>query len=244
MEQEKQVFNLPEGVKEVVIRQGDAPKVLDPKAPLPYDAKGQLPTVAEYLQKRIGAQQFEQRNCTIYVNREKVEIVLVFNERDGYNRGTVMGSLALHPDFASLCINRDETWQPAELGLLLKMHRYWFEDRKLGMDLVTTLLNYKADISQKVEKSIEANGNRADVFSQVVNSNLPKTITLKLPIFKGTPAIPVEIEFFAKVNGNDVSFHLISPGANDALQEYRDRAIDVELAKIREIAPEIAIIEQ
>ena len=92
MEQEKQVFNLPEGVKEVVIRQGDAPKVLDPKAPLPYEAKGQLPSVAEYLQKRIGAKQFEQRNCTIYVNREKVEIVLVFNERDGYNRGTVMGS--------------------------------------------------------------------------------------------------------------------------------------------------------
>ena len=105
-------------------------------------------------------------------------------------------------------------------------------------------VNYKADINQKVEQSAEGNGNRSDIFTQVVNSNLPKSITLNLPIFKGYKPQPVEIEFFAKVDGRDVSFLLISPGANETLEAHRDEAIDAALGEIRDLAPEIAIIEE
>lgn len=244
MEQEKQVFNLPEGVKEVVIRQGEAPKVLDPKAPLAYEAKGQLSSIRRFLQKRIDAGQFEQKDCTLYVNREEVSMVLIFNERNAYERGTVSGVLELHPDFKSLCINKSVAWSPVELAMLLKMHRYWFIDRGEGMKLITTLMNYKADINQKVEQTVEGNGSRVDNFAQVVNSNLPASITLNLPIFKGSNPQPVEIEFFAKVDGRDVQFILMSPGANEALEAYRDKAIDGELEAIDKIASGITIIEQ
>lgn len=244
MEDEKIVINASDGTKEIIIRHGEAEKLLDPKAPLSFEVSGQLNSVAEYLKKRINSGQFEQRNCHIFVNRENVAIILVFNERDAYNKGQVLGHLSMHPDFESLRINEAHAWTPVELAMLLKMHRYWFTDRTEGMKLISTLMNYKADISQKVEKSVEGNGNRADNFSQVVNSNLPPTITLNLPIFKGSKPQPVEIEFFAKVDGRDVAFLLISPGANEALEAYRDAAIDKELAEIRSIAPEIAIIEE
>lgn len=35
----------------------------------------------------------------------------------------------------------------------------------------------------------------------------------------------------------------LSPGANQTLEDLRNKVIDDELAKIKEIAPEIAIIE-
>ena len=238
------VINAEAGTKEVIIREGAAPKLLEPKAPLPCNIEGLAGSVAEYLKKRINTGQFEQKNCTILVDREDVRITLFFNERDEYNQGKVVSQIRLHPDFESLRINSSYAWSPVELAMLLKMHRYWFEDRIEGMKLVSTLFNYKADIAQKVEQSVEGNGNRQDNFSQVVNSNLPNSITLKLPIFKGTEPQALEIEFFAKVDGRDVAFLLISPGANEAFEAFRDEVIDVELNSIREIAPEIAIIEK
>ena len=57
------------------------------------------------------------------------------------------------------------------------------------------------------------------------------------------PAETIEVETFAQVNGREVAFVLLSPGAQATLEDLRDKVIDDEIAKIKEIAPEIAIIE-
>ena len=123
------------------------------------------------------------------------------------------------------------------------MNRAFFADQKENMTLVTTLMNFKADVNVKMERSLAENGNRTDNFAQVVNSNLPAKFTLKIAIFKGMPAETLEVETFAKVDGREVAFILLSPGANQTLEDLRNKVIDDELAKIKEIAPEIAIIE-
>lgn len=53
----------------------------------------------------------------------------------------------------------------------------------------------------------------------------------------------LEVETFAKVSGREVSFVLLSPGAAEQVEFIRNQAIDNELIAIRELAPEIAIIE-
>lgn len=68
--------------------------------------------------------------------------------------------------------------------------------------------------------------------------------TAQIPIFKGMPAETIEVEFYASVNGRDVTLQLVSPGACQLLEDLRDRIIDVQVARIRELSPEIAIIEQ
>ena len=118
-ENEKIVINAAEGTNEIVIRHGDAAKQLDPKAPLAVNINGTLNAVAEYLAKRINAEQFKQKDCIIIVNREKVSITLVFNERDAYNCGTVIGKLQIAPDFKTLHIND---------GLTLYCWQKWFEE--------------------------------------------------------------------------------------------------------------------
>lgn len=72
----------------------------------------------------------------------------------------------------------------------------------------------------------------------------PEAFTLQIPIFKGMPAETIEVEFYASVNGRDVTLQLVSPGACQLLEDLRDRIIDVQVARIRELSPEIAIIEQ
>jgi hypothetical protein len=57
------------------------------------------------------------------------------------------------------------------------------------------------------------------------------------------PAEDIEVETFAEIDGREVSFMLLSPGAAQTLEEVRDQVIDGELARIRTLAPNIAILE-
>ena len=91
---------------------------------------------------------------------------------------------------------------------------------------------------------MQENGSRTDNFSQVVNSNLPASFHISIPVFKGMPPVYMEVETIARVDGREVSFVLLSPGAQEVLDAMRNNIIDEQLALIRGLAPDIAIIEQ
>jgi hypothetical protein len=245
MENEKLQIVLAEGVTgaEVVLREGQAPKLLDPKPPVKTKLSGVLGAPAEYLGKRVGTEQFTQERSYLIVDREAIMLSLVINENDEYLRGQVDGKLEFHPKFTEFGINTGKVWTPTELGLFFKMNRAFFPEKSANMKLVTDLMNFTATVNNTIERNVKENGDRTDHFAQVVNSNLPASFVLNIPIFKGTEAETLEVETFAKIDGREVSFTLLSPGANQTLEEIRNGAIDSQLKQIRAIAPNLAIIE-
>lgn len=245
MENEKFQVNLAPGATkcELVIREGEAIKELEPKAPIKTCLSGVIGAPVEYLTKRVETGQFTQERSHVIVNREKITLSLVINEDDEYNRGKVDGTLEFHPKFIEFGINTGKVWTPTDLGMFFKMNRAFFPDRSVNMKLVSELMNFTATVNNKIDRSVKENGDRTDNFAQVVNSNLPASFTLQLPIFKGKDAEILEVETFAQINGREVCFILLSPGANQTLEEVRDRAIDEQLDNIKSIAPKIAIIE-
>lgn len=246
MEAEKLQVNLGKDTNhaELVIREGAAVKVLEPKAPIKQELSGVIGVPYEYLLKRVDSGQFEQERSHLIVNREKISLSLVINEHDEYTRGVITGKLEHHPKFLAFGINSGRVWTPTELGMFFKMNHSFFTDRATNMKLVHELKNFTATINNKIEKSVKESGDRTDHFAQVVNSNLPESFTLVLPIFKGTAPETLEVETFAQVNGREVSFVLISPGAQAVLETIRDSVIDEQLTLIKQLAPDIAIIEQ
>lgn len=245
MQNEKLQINFAPGMAkaELVLREGVAPKELDPKAPVKTKLNGVIGAVVEYLTKRINTEQFAQKDCHILVNRENIEITLIINEADEYKRGEIVGKLGYNPKFVEFGINGGKVWTPTELGMFIKMNRAFFADRAENMKLVSCLMNFTADVNNKIDRAVKENGNRTDNFAQVVNSNLPESFTIQMPIFKGMQPETIEVETFAQVNGREVAFTLLSPGAQATLEDLRDKVIDEQLKQIREIAPEIAIIE-
>lgn len=243
MQNEKMVINLAPGQNEIILREGAAPKVLDPKAPVKINIEGIITAPCEFLNKRINAGQFEQKDCHIIVNREEIKVSLVVNESDEYKRGVVVGKLQYHPKFIEFGINTGKVWSPTELGLFVKMNRAFFGDKGTNMELVSKLMNFTATVNHQIEREVQENGNRKDNFAQTVNSNLPKVFNLNIPIFKGGKPESLEVETFAKIDGREVAFVLLSPGAQATIEELRDKAIDEQLEAIKQIAPEIAIIE-
>lgn len=249
MEENKKIVVHTDGstttAQEVIIREGAAPKVLDPKAPVKINLQGVIGSPVEYLTRRAGlAEQFDIKRAHVVVERENVKITLVFNENDEYTRGVVIGELTYHPKFVEFGINSAKGWTPNKLGEFFKMNRAFFPDREKNMALVTALKNFNANIDTKIEQERQQNGSFKDNFCAVVQSNLPEAFTVRLPIFKGTAPEDLEVELYASVDGRDVTLSLVSPSANQMLEEQRDKVIDEQVTAIRQLCPDIVIIEK
>ena len=225
---------------EVVLREGEAPVVLDPKEPERVVISGTIDTPFRWLEKRI--ELINQKASNIIVNRDVMGIALTVDETN-YYQSDMRGELKTSKEMMEFGINTEKKWEPIKLSKFLKMHRAFFTDKSQNMMLVSTLKNFKAKVNQDIERSKEENGSKVDNYSQVVDSNLPKSFKLNIPLFKGFACEEIEVEIYADVDGRDVSLSLVSAGANEAIEEYKNKVIDEQLEQIRQIAPDIVIIE-
>jgi hypothetical protein len=248
MANEKNKIILPEGVKEIIIREGQAPATLPELAPVKTDISGTIGAVVEFLRLRIYTDQkdrfqIDPMRSHVIVDRENLSISLIISENDPYLKGCVKGTMKVHPKFAEFGINSGKSWEPNALGQFFKMNRFYFPDKAKNMELVSQLKSFIANVNSKVEKEKKENGNFADNYSSTVSSNIPSAFTLQIPLFKGTPTETIEVEFYASVDGRDVSLQLFSPSANQLVEEMRDKVIDEQIEAIKSIL-HIVIIEK
>lgn len=248
MNNEKLQINFGEGVikAEVVIREVDHVNELPVKPPFPIFIVGTIDAPFEFLLKRGKTQpeQVDPKNSQILVSREELKITLIINENDEYTRGAISGVASKHPMFEKFGINTNKAWEPNELGQFFKMNRAYFPDKSENMKLVTDLKNFIAKVNTQIEKQKDDSGSFADNYSGVVTSNMPGKFKLKLPLFKGLKEEEFEVEFYANVSGRAVFLQLYSPDANAAAETIKNDLIDKQLEKIKNISPDIIIIEQ
>ena len=225
---------------EVVLREGEAPELLEIKEPEQVVISGTIDTPFRWLEKRI--ELINQKASNIIVNRDVMGIALTVDETN-YYQSDIRGELKTSKEMMEFGINTEKKWEPIKLSKFVKMHRAFFTDKSQNMMLVSTLKNFKAKVNQDIERSKEENGSKVDNYSQVVDSNLPKSFKLNIPLFKGFACEEIEVEIYADVDGRDVTLSLVSAGANEAIEEYKNKVIDEQLDAIRQIAPDIVIIE-
>lgn len=225
---------------EVVLREGEAPELLEIKEPERVVISGTIDTPFRWLEKRI--ELINQKASNIIVNRDVMGIALTV-DKTNYYQSDIRGELKTSKEMMEFGINTEKKWEPIKLSKFVKMHRAFFTDKSQNMMLVSTLKNFKAKVNQDIERSKEENGSKVDNYSQVVDSNLPKSFKLNIPLFKGFACEEIEVEIYADVDGRDVTLSLVSAGANEAIEEYKNKVIDEQLDAIRQIAPDIVIIE-
>ena len=241
-EQQPVVVNLPQGQDTLTILQGVAPAQLDQKAPVKTDIKGVIYAPLNFLEKRVG--DIDQHKAHILVCRDKLQVLLIINEDDEYKRGKVLGQLAFSEIYLKLGINSGKAWIPEQLGQFLKLNRSFFVSRDENMKVVSALKSFSAKVNQDVQRETSEKGDRTFKFKQAVDSNIPEKFKLRIPVFSGSASEEIEVETYATIDGTDVSIHLQSAGANDVVEATKATVIDDVVEKIREVAPEIAIIEQ
>lgn len=237
------VVNMVEGQNTLTILQGDAPEQLDILEPVKVDLSGTIEAPLNWLEKRVG--DIDQHKAHIIVNRDNLRILLVINEDDPYNIGNIKGELKYSEIFLKLGINSDKQWQPEVLSRFFKLNRSIFVDKTENMKVVGALKQIETKVEQAVSRERQENGNVGLSFKQqVANSNIPEQFKLKIPVFSGGEYVEIAVETFVTIDGAQISIALQSAAANEVVDYSKANTIGDVVAKIREIAPEIAIIEQ
>lgn len=247
MQNEKMQINLDKDCQkaEIVIREVDKVNELPVLEPEKVNISGTITSISSFLEKRWGCEgQIDHQHTHIIVDRDNLSMTLVANETDTRNKMVVTGKLQLSRQFMAFHINDGHAWEPLVLSQFIKMNRAYFSNRDENMKLVSVFKNFKAKVNTDYERDRKENGSFTDNYSQIVDSNMPDRFSVVLPIFKGTAVKTIEIETYATINGHDVTVQLISPSAQQVVDETLDAIIDEQIAAIREIAPEIPFIEK
>ena len=230
---------------ELVIREvgNENPYKLPVKEPLRLCVHGVITCIYAFLEKRWGTGQIDKEHTHILVNREKLIVTLVTNENNERTSQTIVGSIQLSRQFMGFHINDGQLWKPVQLGDFFRLNRSYFETRDKNMELVNLLKSFSAKVQTTIKKELNDNGSVTDNYEKAVDSNLPSSFVINVPIFKGAEPERLTIETIAQVEGNTALLTLISADAECIIEESRDKIINTELDKIRKLCPEIPIME-
>jgi hypothetical protein len=220
---------------ELIFRAGTA---LEIKAPELLKIKGTIETPLLWLQKKLKS--LDLICCHLLINKSSGFIKLITDEKNFYH-DEITGSLELHPDFVKWNINSGQSVSAFDLAEKIKMNRSCFKDKETAMKLVKELRNFKAKIDKELETFKDDRANFALKKSQIVDTNLPESFVLVVPIFKGQPKESIMIEI--NINADDLNCSLISPEANDYISDFKDTIIKNQIDLIHELVPELVIIE-
>lgn len=228
-------MNIEDG-KDMVIRFGDALPLKEPKY---VSINGTIDAPARWVEKR--KDDIVSADAHILVDRGHMTITLNTDENNFYS-DQIVGTLTLSTEMQEFGINTGEYMSCFDMADRIKQLRTYFETQQDAMKLVTELRNFKAKIDKELELSDDKRGNQKIMRAQTVESNLPKSFNVNMPIFKGTEKRTFEVE--VEINPNDLSCTLVSPDAHDIVVQERDSQMDGVLVRIAEAAPNIVIIEQ
>ena len=222
--------------KEFIIRKGEALPVHEQEQVI---IKGNIDSPARWLKKRIDT--IEQKKAHVLVEREEMHIELNIDETNHFFT-QVNGTLTLSIEMQAFGINTGEYIGAFDMADRIKKYRSYFESHTAAMQLVSERRNFKAKVDKEIEASDDKRGNARFLRSQIVESNLPKSFKIEIPIFKGQPKKIIEVE--VEINPDNLSCTLVSPEANDTVLKERDDLIDGVIKDIETTAPEIVIIER
>lgn len=225
------------GVKELVLLHGAAEPIYHDKSLDVENAS--IEAVYEYLLKK-GITSQDIVNSKVEFSYDGLYIDLFYSVRRRYP-DIVKGKLKLHPDLLKFNINQGTTYTTFELSDFIKMNRHYFENKDVAMRLVSDLRNFEGKVNKDVEMKADTRANQKLLIHQVVESNIPSSFILCLPVFVGQPKLRLEVEINITA---DFSCTLISPDLKQLIDEETKIIIDDQLNKIRELHPDLKIFEK
>lgn len=223
------------GVKELVIRHGEA---LQLKEPVKVAITGNIDALGRYLTKR--KDELKEVNCFIEITRDENKMTLIVDEHSAYS-DKITGALEISKEVKMFSLNTGEQYTSFELADFIRMNRSYFQKPDEATRLVMALRSFKAKVNQEIESSDDKRGNRDIVRRQAVESNLPESFKIEIPIFKGLKKCVVEVE--VDIDADNLNCSLVSPMANELMQTLTDDLINDEIKIIENLMPGLLIVE-
>jgi hypothetical protein len=201
------------------------------------NVNGSIDAPLKYLQVRDP----ELKESHIQVDRDTMVIRLTVNEHLK-DADIITGALKFTEEFKEWQINTGEAWTSRALAQFIKMNRSAFSTKDVAMKLSDQLQNMKVKVEKIVEDKNDNRGNAKLLRQQAVKDlNIPESFVIEIQVFKGGSKVVLSVEIY--INADDFTCTLVSPDAADAIRKTRDEEIDKVIDQIRELKPQLAIME-
>lgn len=195
---------------EVIVREGQALPQLAPKK---IEITGDIKTVSSFIEKRktlaiagiSGAQFIEPTRAVVEV--DKIKRTITFSLDPENSLGTVVtAKLEPNPDLEQFHINGKKQFSQRELINLLKFSRLYFEDFGKHGELLAAYTAFTAKTSTNLGNESDSRGNKNFAFNKKVETGLPQTFIMSLPVFKGQEPRRFMVEICLDVTDAAASF--------------------------------------
>lgn len=222
--------------KELIILTGQAEPVYHDKAI--EVRQGSINSAWEYLSKKIVDPKTIEHS-KLHFCYDGLYINLLYDARQR-NPDVIEGRLKLHPDLEKFAVNSGKSYSTFELADFIKMNRHYFENKEYAMKLVTILREFEGNVNKDVQLKADDRGNKRALINQVVESNIPSSFFLELPVFVGYEKERLEVEI--NINSSFECF-LVSPDLKQFLDLKSKEILDEQLSKIKVLHPELKVFE-
>lgn len=220
---------------EIIIREGQA---LPPVAPKKIIISGDIKTVSSFIAKRKpansqlqadpGLQTINPDRALVTVDKEKLTILLQLDPENEY--GTeVTAKLAFTPEIEQFCINKNKLFIREELIKLIRFNKIWFADPEAHDKLLKGYQSFTAEVNAKIGKDSDTRGNVDNSYKKTVNTSVPDSFVLNIPIFKGQDKRKFRVEIAIDATDASTRFWFESVELNDIIQIESEAILQEEL---------------
>lgn len=227
-----------EGLKVMVLLEGKAPEQFNRNC---IEISGTISAPSKFITGR--KQDFsDSTNHHCRVSKTDGVITLVLNEQSSTDKYTITGTIKTGKKFLALGINNDKaSYSPEELANKLKLLRSMFVSNMEHASICSTLRNLKAKINADIEKANDRKGNITENFRVALESNMPDSIKLKLPLLEGEEPIEIEVNVILELDGGSlIKCSLESIDAAELIEQQFKLRVEQEMEILKE---NVTIIE-
>lgn len=219
-----------DGKIEVVIRRGDAQKILPEASELeiePLSLFGNIETVHNLLS--IRHELFEPDTCNICVHVDDLSIRFKGNEQRFYNRDTtiITGKMEKSKEFKALPL--DQSFLPKEFARFIRRNKKMFASVKEWAQIFQSYSNFQAEITREIESSKDTTGNYAEVAINKVLHELIQEMNLLIPLVKGGDKLSVTLEIDIESSGGGLTCSIF---ASDIDEQFESQALGILNAEL------------
>jgi hypothetical protein len=179
--------------------------------------------------------------CHLIVNKAEGKIAFVVEERDTF-RNIITGKLKKSRVLDSFDINGTSLYGDKELAKFFRRTRFYFADPSVNDKIVAALMNFKAKVDAEIEKKADTKGNMKYLYERTVESNVPDTFILNVPIFEGYSPVKIEVVIGAEANSSEVKFYLESAILFELEEKEKEFILEDNIRHFREFGCAILYI--
>jgi len=185
---------------------------------------------------------FEYFDMLLTFSISKGEITYIENNSTDEPCTTIIGKLHFNKDLESLNINKNHKYTSHQLSDILKFNRRLFADYDECMKMVTTLKNFTADVSQRIESIDDKQGNKQSAIIQKIYHDVQLSFVLNTPVIIGdTKPLKFKVDVHFDLRDKAVEFWLESVELKEATDEIKTNVISAQIEKFSGLVPVIEL---